>query len=279
MDGYEWRLEVKYSPNQPRVPAGQPGGGRWTSGGGISQIPYRPDPNVVRQAEWLFDDSIEKYAEYFGLTKERAEKWLFDQFRDDLENPIAIRRSVYSTIQILEDGHFKTQFEVGNSGGTYDPQRRLQAEENGLGYPQRYPEKPGDRPIYGFVSTPENGASDYGDVEWVLKESVKDRSTVTVGDSLYKFEGHAMVGEPYRNPGKGCIEGRAWDYLEKGIGDLPITYLEVQIHGGVRLNDVAKIRIFTKKMWINDYDERHVLDIQKKAAEHGIEVEVIREED
>lgn len=37
--GYEWVLEVetgqrKYNPGQPRVPAGQSGGGRWTSGSG-----------------------------------------------------------------------------------------------------------------------------------------------------------------------------------------------------------------------------------------------------
>lgn len=30
---YEWTLEIKYSPDQPRVPAGQSGGGRWTSYG------------------------------------------------------------------------------------------------------------------------------------------------------------------------------------------------------------------------------------------------------
>lgn len=34
MNDYQWRLSVKYDPNQPRVPAGQTGGGRWTSEGG-----------------------------------------------------------------------------------------------------------------------------------------------------------------------------------------------------------------------------------------------------
>ncbi len=31
-----WCFEQKYSPTQPRVPAGNPDGGRWTSGGGVS---------------------------------------------------------------------------------------------------------------------------------------------------------------------------------------------------------------------------------------------------
>jgi hypothetical protein len=38
MNGYYWRLKVghKYDPSQPRVPAGDPRGGQWTSTGGAS---------------------------------------------------------------------------------------------------------------------------------------------------------------------------------------------------------------------------------------------------
>lgn len=32
----EWRWSLKYDPNQQRIPAGQPDGGRWTSTGGLS---------------------------------------------------------------------------------------------------------------------------------------------------------------------------------------------------------------------------------------------------
>lgn len=38
-DSYYWKLTVQkhkgYNPNQPRIPAGQPGGGQWTSNGGF----------------------------------------------------------------------------------------------------------------------------------------------------------------------------------------------------------------------------------------------------
>ncbi len=37
LDHELWLLEEKYSPNQPRVPAGNPEGGQWTSGGGVPQ--------------------------------------------------------------------------------------------------------------------------------------------------------------------------------------------------------------------------------------------------
>jgi hypothetical protein len=32
-----WRLKAKYDPNQPRIPAGQPGGGRWRDGDGSTE--------------------------------------------------------------------------------------------------------------------------------------------------------------------------------------------------------------------------------------------------
>jgi hypothetical protein len=34
----------KYSPDQPRVPAGQPGGGQWTTEGGESVVPVADRP-------------------------------------------------------------------------------------------------------------------------------------------------------------------------------------------------------------------------------------------
>lgn len=39
-DKWEWKLTIepgqkKYNPDQPREPAGGPGGGQWTSGGGV----------------------------------------------------------------------------------------------------------------------------------------------------------------------------------------------------------------------------------------------------
>ena len=39
-------LEHKYSPNQPRVPAGNPDGGQWTDGGGGATRIARPMGNV-----------------------------------------------------------------------------------------------------------------------------------------------------------------------------------------------------------------------------------------
>ena len=42
------RLRIKYSPNQPRVPAGTAGGGQWTSSEGGSTSPTRLSGTVIR---------------------------------------------------------------------------------------------------------------------------------------------------------------------------------------------------------------------------------------
>lgn len=43
-DSYEWQLEIKYDPDQPRVPAGQSGGGRWTSSSYGSTVSFGSPP-------------------------------------------------------------------------------------------------------------------------------------------------------------------------------------------------------------------------------------------
>lgn len=59
-DRYEWKLKVKpghkYDPSQPRVPAGQVGGGRWTSGGTSGA-----EQTVRDIARDIADSSIERY--------------------------------------------------------------------------------------------------------------------------------------------------------------------------------------------------------------------------
>jgi hypothetical protein len=63
--------------------------------------------------------------------------------------------------------------------------------------------KPEDRPVYGFI---DNGISvspsTFGNVKIVLKDDIKQRSTVTIGDSLQQFigGGHTGGGLTHKNP-------------------------------------------------------------------------------
>jgi len=45
---YKWRLGIKYSPDQPRVPAGDPSGGQWTSGGAS----WKPTMTSEEASKW-----------------------------------------------------------------------------------------------------------------------------------------------------------------------------------------------------------------------------------
>jgi hypothetical protein len=50
LDAFVRALERRYSPDQPRVPAGSPDGGEWTLGAGASN-PLRPDGQRIRSAQ------------------------------------------------------------------------------------------------------------------------------------------------------------------------------------------------------------------------------------
>lgn len=55
LDGYYWNLKVsgrKYDPSQPRVPAGDPRGGQWTSGEGIGWNGDPEDLDFADRARW-----------------------------------------------------------------------------------------------------------------------------------------------------------------------------------------------------------------------------------
>ena len=101
---------------------------------------------------------------------------------------------------ILKDGRFKNQHEVGRSGGYFNPEARVEAEAAQFGVPVDLP--PEKRPIYGFIKSLDNSTGEevqkdinsriYGNVRVKLKPEVKNRTTVTFGDSLEQ----ARVGIP-----------------------------------------------------------------------------------
>jgi predicted ABC-type ATPase len=85
---YVWRLDVKYDPDQPRIPAGQPGGGRWASSGGVGGFrgePANPDGK----------DTLEQYRNADGSwTPERQAlhdriKSTFFEGKTPVDNPQA----------------------------------------------------------------------------------------------------------------------------------------------------------------------------------------------
>jgi hypothetical protein len=59
------RFQRKYSPSQPRVPAGNPDGGQWTSGNGLTELSAaRKIPPIVKEfGRWTARQYVSRYCE------------------------------------------------------------------------------------------------------------------------------------------------------------------------------------------------------------------------
>lgn len=191
-------------------------------------------------------------------------------------NPISIRRSAETSLKILKNGRFKTQFETKQSGGCYNPKYRMEAEEYGLGVPPDIDVK--QRPVYGYINNPqaygELDVSPYGPVEFVMKDEVKDRATITIGDSLGDFADTSSVGLPYKSDtfGLECItHSQTYSLLrEYGVDD----YIEAQIQGGVKLSDIAKVVLHKSDEGYNKVNQEEIKSYYEKA---GIKVEFVED--
>lgn len=159
---------------------------------------------------------------------------------------------------IAKDDRLKNMFEYGakESIGQGDEAYRSireSGEEKLFGLEYRAPAF--KRPIYGIVESPENlltksnELSHYGDVQIVLKDKVKTRTTYTIGDSLddqHYYPGVAAVNNPSHIGDKGDRKIKAdpnsssnW---KVGFGT-SIRYLEAQIFGYLWTSDIDAINI------------------------------------
>jgi len=305
---YGWSLEIKGVPAE--ASKGGPGSGNWAHegldgrhggsdpGGGIGNlgleadstvserrevaetlsawrpIGYRPQVGYMESARKQARDNIAKTAEQLGISPEDV----VDKIEGDLDyilksSPISIRRTWKGASGVLEDGRFKTQFETGRSGGAFSPPFRRDAEFKGLGATNSLPDQ--KRPVYAYVATDAHHADSYGAVEFVLKENVKDRTTITFGDSLGRMHSSSLVGSPMRAPG---IEAWDWETFHVYKGDWGyMGYLEAQVHGGVSLVDVEKMIFHAGTFYSGDTMAGEYAGLFERAQELGLKIEIDKE--
>jgi len=171
--------------------------------------------------------------------------------------PIKIRApGTTSTLDIIPSGRFKSQFETSASQGLFDPEFRQKAEGDLFSYDDDL--DPAERPIYGYVgdATAEGGmVTQYGDVAFVLKDGVRERTTWTQIDSL----GTGVVPSPIERPSHlSLMDPGSQDNPLFGLDNpLPVDdygYVEAQIHGGVTLDDVREV-----ELWVYTADPREFI--------------------
>jgi len=185
---------------------------------------------------------------------ETAEK--LQKFVD--ENPVAVRVPFSKVNSILDDG-LQNFYETGRRGGLrgeFYQTERAYAEEVLLGIGSE--KSNDDHPVYGYVRTPSDDpdhfdcVGPYGNTDIILKDSVKDRSTITLDDSLDShYANQPVLPSPARAVESYSVYGlRAEQMLDAGkdapITKIPFSYVEAQIHGDVKSSDIESI-IFPKK--------------------------------
>ena len=238
----------------------------------VSGKPLLPPKEHVDYISAKQDAHLEEMAKKRGVDKQA----LIDEWDGAVKASVA-KAGVFVAAppdvvdKVLREGRYKSQFETNASyGGDVQIEARRGAEAGILGVPTSTKDK--DRPVYGYASDrpPNNVGKEsvaydiatasnhiasrgYGSVILEMKDSVKDRSTITFGDSLNHSD--SQISSPMRNPSyrsldfvdgshivpnvvkHKSVDGQA--ISEKGewrTGD----YTEVQIHNGLPVTDVAK---------------------------------------
>lgn len=141
--------------------------------------------------------------------------------------------------KVVKSGRFKSTLEpgTGTKGKAYNTGRTTY-ELMAFGIS---PTTTVGRPIYGYMGIGSRTAGFYGDVTFVLKEEVRRRTTVTFGDSLNYYIGNPIRPSdvPGASPNRLMDAGTIFRYGELGE---PPDYVEMQVHGGVTLDDVETVR-------------------------------------
>jgi hypothetical protein len=208
-----------------------------------------------------------------------------DELRSEGTVMIAINSD--DALKVLQEEFFRSQFDTGTSNGMVNQDIRA-AEETSVH--DIHPEiNPRLRPIYGYVAlenlTPFN-VSNYGDIRFELNDSVKQRTTMTDGDSLAsRATPVPMVGKPLTRREAvsasmgwgGELHNFGGDDVYEHMDDVSYShsgYVEAQILGGVNLRngDVKTIHI-PMGMYDESVEGRTENALVALAKEWRIEVE------
>lgn len=159
-----------------------------------------------------------------------------NEFMTSVDGAIAVQVTPAALTGIITDGRFKTQHEVKpkTEQSTYEPHTRKQYEKTFMGVPTDTDVT--RRPVYGYVGRSVD-VSGYGPIKMDLQDHLRERTTVTYGDSL-----NGVLNPIKLNDVKSVSKSRREKAIDPGaIGEQ--TYTEVQIHGGVKLSDVKRVHI------------------------------------
>lgn len=182
----------------------------------------------------------------------------FHEFANTAESVVVMPQSKLNTM--MADGRYKTVHETGQSGATVGKtseeylDHRSVYESVAYGYDDSTPVEA--RPVSGMLigqgGHVSDGVSIYGGskpAEIVLKPTVRERTTWTDNDSLNRFvagKSFASTVLPANYMSQQATvyrKGSGKNFFNtKAFGEN--NMLEIQVHGGVKVSDIGKVRFF-----------------------------------
>jgi hypothetical protein len=235
-------------------------------------LPYQPSPQHIEQVKASVQRAVDRSAQKNKITPQQVEQYVQQALDQLAQSDVVISAPKNVIDNILNDGRFRTQFETGTSGATVNKVMRAEAEKFGLGIPENLPAD--QRPVYGYLNFSKETRNitqrGYGEVSFVLSDSVRPRTTIGVGDTMDNFRNANMVGAPIDAPNILAADheisnlvdyartGDTADFVYSGMG-----YVEAHVQGGVTLNDIKAV-----------LDEKGVLTPEQvqRFADQGIQV-------
>jgi hypothetical protein len=167
-------------------------------------------------------------------------------------------------LAILNSGEIQNGYVSGNSQrsyaeklGTSKDQRRTM-ENVAFGLTNKSPLS--ERPVYGFIDKPglQDDPTVYGNAKIILNPNIKERSTVTIGDSLDTSLGGWTARFADTTAPLLASDPNPKDiFYPSNVRDIPnqldgvfahykdtTPYMEAQIHGGLKTSDIARVDFY-----------------------------------
>ena len=225
------------------------------AGEGSNQKIYRTGQRID-MADRMAEQTIAKRREIIYTRDLIGEQEALDYTRGMVASPnlrIAVAVHGSNVVSVLNGG-FKTQFETNTSGGARSSGIRAAHEAVAYGvHPATIPSR---RPIYanlhpvGVQSTRTNRSEQYGEIQFVVKKSVHDRSTFSTQDSLGSSRTAAAVKGPIRigqaspNARKDVRQvNHPKDKPSKAAKGEKYEYAEAQIQKGLKIDDIDYVTL------------------------------------
>jgi hypothetical protein len=134
--------------------------------------------------------------------------------------PVAVQFPSSILAKLVQDPSLRNCFETGTSKGSNSFQNRIMWEDRLFHYTAHT--IPKSRPKYGFLYGVNNVSMSFGDCLMIMNHSIREKCTVTLGDSSRATEAFDLEANPFTP-----IQENGKTTLNCGRFD---NYIEVQIH-------------------------------------------------